>query len=438
MRRLAFQLKGKAEFELGGGLHGSLDASGTPETRPVNNRIIFINRFYDPDISATAQILTKVASHLSSSGRKIAVLTSRQSYSGKEAYCARENRSGVDVHRVWTTRFGRRLLPGRLSDYVSFYFSALFWVLLKVRAGDAVVIKTDPPLLSLFLTWPLKWRGARVVHWLQDIFPEVVSVLGWKGWRVKALKPLSALRNLSLRASSHVVVIGALMAERVQSFGVPVSRIEILENFVDEHRVRPVASANNPLRAEWGLKPDQFCIGYSGNLGRAHDLETIWAASEVFEAIDPDVVFLFVGGGALSELLEQRLMEKPRGNILMKPYQPEHLLSASLSLPDVHWLSLRPELEGLIVPSKFYGIAASGRPAIFIGDGRGEIGQRLSQIAGGISVEQGDVDGLVSAIKVARDPEWKRLAGLRMRSFIDEHAGQEKRLAQWESFFSRL
>ena len=31
-------------------------------------------------------------------------------------------------------------------------------------------------------------------------------------------------------------------------------------------------------------------------------------------------------------------------------------------------ISLKPILEGLIVPSKYYGIAAAGRPAIFVGN----------------------------------------------------------------------
>lgn len=66
--------------------------------------------------------------------------------------------------------------------------------------------------------------------------------------------------------------------------------------------------------------------------------------------------------------------------VRFEPYQPEELLSQSLSAANVHLASLRPEFEGLIVPSKFHGIAADGRPCLFIGDGSGDEGcRRVSQ-----------------------------------------------------------
>lgn len=404
----------------------------------MSKRVIFINRFYDPDISATAQILTKVAVHLAEHDLDIVVVTSRQSYDGKEEFQAREVRSGVSIHRLWTTRFGRKLLPGRLADYMSFYVSAMFWVMAKVNNKDVVIIKTDPPLLPLLITLPLRWKKAKIVNWLQDIFPEVATVLGWSGFKARALDLLKVLRNRSLRASDRVVAIGGRMAERVQQMDVPLRRLEIIENFVDQNSIRPIDPVNNPLRTEWGIAPDQLCIGYSGNLGRAHDLETIWKASYLYQSIDPKIAFLFIGGGALRDVLQERLARQPRHNILLKPYQPEHLLSRSLSVADVHWLSLKPELEGLIVPSKFYAIAASGRPAIFIGDRDGEIARRLQVIGGGITVAEGDVNAMLSAIDQAKDASWRALAGKNMRKFSETNASEARRLSDWHRLVRSL
>ena len=66
---------------------------------------------------------------------------------------------------------------------------------------------------------------------------------------------------------------------------------------------------------------------------------------------------------------------------------------------DVHLLSLRPELEGFIVPSKFYGIAAAGRPAILVGSRSGEIANIISEAKCGIVIEAGDSRGLALAIQ---------------------------------------
>lgn len=62
-------------------------------------------------------------------------------------------------------------------------------------------------------------------------------------------------------------------------------------------------------------------------------------------------------------------------NVMFQPYQPRERLRESLSLPDIHIVSLDERLEGLIVPSKFVGVLATGRPVLWIGRCRGRSGQ---------------------------------------------------------------
>jgi colanic acid biosynthesis glycosyl transferase WcaI len=87
-------------------------------------RLIFINRFFAPDHSATSQILSDLAFDLAGAGREVHLVTSRQIYDDpKAALPERETINGVDVHRVASTGFGRAALIGRSIDYVSFYRS---------------------------------------------------------------------------------------------------------------------------------------------------------------------------------------------------------------------------------------------------------------------------------------------------------------------------
>jgi hypothetical protein len=65
-------------------------------------------------------------------------------------------------------------------------------------------------------------------------------------------------------------------------------------------------------------------------------------------------------------------------------------LKYSLAAADVHWISLKPQLEGLIVPSKFYGVAAAGRAIVAITAKNGEIAQLVEQNGCGVVVEPGD------------------------------------------------
>src|SRR5262249_23188636 len=131
---------------------------------------------------------------------------------------------------------------------------------------------------------------------------------------------------------------------------------------------------------EWGLQ-HRFVVSYSGNLGRAHDSETILSAIAQIERIpvlNPPITWLFIGGGSLYDSLQTEVKRLGLKSVQFRPYQSREQLSQSLSAADLHLISLRPELEGLIVPSKFYGILAAGRASIFIGDPNSEIARTLA------------------------------------------------------------
>ncbi len=401
--------------------------------------ILFVNRFFFPDHSATGQLLTDLAVHLAGSGHQITIITSARTYEGTGRLQARETVRGVKVVRLPTTGFGRAKLLGRSLDYLSFYLAASLSLLWRVRAGDVVAGMTDPPMLSL-LTAPLcALKGAWSVNWLQDLFPEVAAALAESPGALQkaAMALLRAARNASLKSARLNIAIGEAMAARLQSLGVSESRIKVIPNWADGASIRPIAPQDNPLRQAFGLE-GAFVIGYSGNLGRAHDIETFLAAIEALEdhAPAPDQAatpaampgsafsaqarlpqgrlrFLFTGGGVQMEALKREVMRRKFQNVLFRPYQPRALLCQSLSLPDVHLISLRPELEGLIVPSKYYGIAAAGRPAIFVGHEAGEIAQILCGSATGFAVREGDGEGLVRAILALSGD--KGLAGLQGR-----------------------
>src|SRR4051812_23582 len=113
-------------------------------------RIIFLNRFFFPDHSATSQILSDLAFHLAGKGRDVHVITSRQKYDEPGAELpASEKIHGVTVHRVRSSRFGRTMLVGRGVDYLTFYRSMMQVLGDLAQRGDIVVAKTDPPMLSI-------------------------------------------------------------------------------------------------------------------------------------------------------------------------------------------------------------------------------------------------------------------------------------------------
>jgi glycosyltransferase involved in cell wall biosynthesis len=205
------------------------------------------------------------------------------------------------------------------------------------------------------------------------------------------------LRNWSLKTAGCNVVLGEIMADRLRGYGVSGESIRIIHNWSDDEQIYPVPREDNPLRVEWGVT-GKFVVGYSGNIGRAHEFDTILDAAE--KMLDDDrVVFLFIGGGAMEPYIKQQANIRKLTNIRLMPYQSRSQLVHSLNVPDIHLISLRPELEGLIVPSKFYGIAAAGKASIFVGSKDGELARVLRINECGSCVEDGDVQGLVDIIQ---------------------------------------
>lgn len=322
-------------------------------------------------------MLTDLAEYLAAQGGDVTIISSRLRYDDAQADLPKDEvLGGVRVHRVLGSRLGRSHIVGRAIDYVTFYLFAAIAMGRLVRRGDVLLAKTDPPLISIIAAIVAKLKGARLVNWCQDLFPEVAGSLGM-GWAEGPLgQGLRWGRNQSLKAAALNAVLCPQMGDHLAAEGVDPAKIAILPNWCDRD-IAAVAPDRNPLRAAWGLT-GKTVIGYSGNLGRAHMPEKILDLVERAKGL-PDLAWLFIGGGKGTDQLKQYADANPDADIHFQPYQPREQLSESLSVADMHLISLDPACEGLIMPSKYYGVAAVSRPVIFLGSPQGAIADEIGQ-----------------------------------------------------------
>jgi colanic acid biosynthesis glycosyl transferase WcaI len=397
----------------------------------TKSRVFFVNRYFFPDESATSQLLADLVSELAVRGYDVHVICSRQLYGRPGAQLpATQIVRNVLVHRVWTTRFGRRRLLGRALDYLTFYATCACSLLWQLQRGDIVIAMTDPPLISIIAAVAARLRRAVLINWLQDVFPEVATQLGASPLPAPLDAALRRLRDASLRFASANVVLGGRMAEYLRARGLDSSSMHVIENWADADAVRPKASCESALRSQLGLD-GQFVVGYSGNLGRAHEYETLLGAAEALRG-DRSVTFLLIGGGFNMEELKLRVAERRLSQVHFLPYQPRESLEDSLSAADIHLVSLVPSLEGLIVPSKFYGILAAGRPVVFIGDPDGELVRIIAATHCGLAVGINRGGDLADAIRKLRDQDALRHAmGLAARQLASERYSATHAVNSW-------
>jgi colanic acid biosynthesis glycosyl transferase WcaI len=147
-----------------------------------------------------------------------------------------------------------------------------------------------------------------------------------------------------------------------------------------------------------------------------------------------------VGGGPKIEELARRVAELRLQELFrFLPYQEEETLTEALSVPHLHWVSLKPELEGLIVPSKFYRIAAVGRPVVIIGASDGELGTLVRRHDCGVVVEPGNAQGLADLlIRLAGEPQSLTAMGKAARALLDARFSRARALAGWRRLVDEL
>lgn len=323
--------------------------------------VCFLNRVYPPASGATGDLLSELTPTLVDRGWRVTVLTGP----AEGAPSSEITGEGVHVERVWALPFTRQAAWRRGLAYASL-FPSFATRALQIPTPDVIVTKTDPPMLKVLGPLLARWTGAQAVHWAQDLYPEVAEGIGVIAEDGVLARTLRRLSTWALRGHAHVVTVGRCMQEHiVNERGLAPDAVSVLPNWPPSP-VSPVPHEENSFRTAHDLD-DRFVVMYSGNMGLAHPFDAVLDAAAQLEAASPAVQFLFVGEGPRKAELQTQVDRHGLSNVAFLPFQPRERLAESLSAADLHLVTMRPELEGLVVPSKLYGALGAGRPVLFLG-----------------------------------------------------------------------
>ncbi len=366
--------------------------------RPDGASLLFVNQHYAPDVAATGQCLADLAEYLVDVGYHVDVLAGHTRYdAGQVEAPARETRNGVRVRRVATTHFGRRTNLGRVVDYASFYLAVLARLLFG-RRYDGVVFLTTPPLIALAGHVARALRGQRYGIWSMDLHPEAEIAAGMLAERSIVGRVLAWLDARAYRGADFVVDLGAYMRDRVLRKGVSTARSHTVNIWGGRLELPPNNGAN-PLTRRLELE-NRFVVMYSGNAGIVHDFGAIFEAMRVLRD-DPKIFFLFVGDGPRRREVEVFASLEGIHNFAYRDYFPRDCLRYSLSIADVHLISLRAPFVGISVPSKLYGAMASARPILFVGPDRCETADAVRDVRCGVIIDPTETGDAVAGRKIA-------------------------------------
>lgn len=369
-------------------------------------RILLLNQFFWPDAAATSQLLTDLARELVREGHEVTAIAAQGGY----ALAADENAPAVRRIYVKSLPFGRGVL-GRVLSYASFYVTAA-WKALTMSRQDVVLTLTTPPLLSLLGNAVKFTRGSRHFIWEMDVYPDIAVALGTFRAGGMLDRAVGALADASRHYADGVIALGECMKTRLAGRGTDPAKIDVAENWADSRAIEVLPRPGNPK---------QLVLLYSGNLGLAHDFDTIQGAMLRLRD-DVRFQFIFAGRGARRAGVTAFVQTQHLHAVELREFVQRASLSESLAAGDIGLVTQCDEACGLVVPSKVYGLLAAGRPILFIGPAEATPARIVGEFQCGWQVAVGDITGLSALlIHLAEHPEEVRQAGKRARSALVDH-----------------
>ncbi len=304
----------------------------------------------------------------------------------------------------------------------------------KILTGTAQlnVFFTQPPLFIIWASWLSRIRGTRYIIHVQDLYPDFLGKTGHlneSGWLYQWLdkKMISALNK-----AEEIIVIGKCMERLIKNKVAANKVIHTSINIPSATKERNILNQLDKLNIK-----NKFNILYAGNMGMAHHFDSIISVAQELSVSHPDIHFLFVAQGKKRNQAENYL-EQGFSNMTLIKYPPHEVFMSLLLETDLHYISLRPEFSGILVPSKFYSSLAIGKPILFEGPAESEVGIQMTEHGLGAVIDLDDKASLKSAIlKYYSDQELLAYTGKAVQSFFDEHCDIEKVISNYTEILTK-
>lgn len=397
--------------------------------------VLVFYQYFHPDDVVSAVHLTQLSTELSARGwHVVAMPCNRGCRDEGKTYGSRDNVQGVEIRRVWRPRFRQARNAGRIANAV-WMIAAWSCVALNPRVKcDAVIIGTDP-VLSLLTA--IVWRFVRprvlISHWCFDLHPE------------------SGIADGLLRESSPVVRLLRRMMRRAYGCCDMIADIgECMRRKLDMYEHKAVCVTLPP----WGLEEPTDSIPvadalrsslfgtarlgllYSGSFGRAHTFDTLLQLAELVS--DAGVTLTFSVRGNREQALRRAVAAGPP-NVRMGAFVPQEQLAQQLASADIHVVSLHDAWTGTVVPSKFFGALAIGRPVIFAGSSESAIGGWITAHRVGWVLNAGTLTAVAAELRrIADDPAVLQRLHTHCHRVYREHFSRSAVVTRWSDELVKL
>jgi glycosyltransferase involved in cell wall biosynthesis len=284
---------------------------------------------------------------------------------------------------------------------------------LSIRS-DVVLAMTDPPIEGIAGAFVAQFSGRPFVYNIRDMYPDMAvggSIVRPGSFTARWEK----LHRWALRQATRVIVLGEDMRDRIVAKGVDSARVVISRDGITVPEALP--PPDNPVARE--IRGDfRFALVHAGNLGFYGAWQTLISAVRMLE--NDGVGLVFVGEGAMKSQVEA--MAAGCRAVRFLPFRPASEIPLVLSSGDMHVVTVKRGLEGVVVPSKLYPTLAAGRPVLGVAPEASDVARIIRRSGCGVVGNPDDPTSVAEAVRgVLQSLEKIREMGLRAREIANSY-----------------
>ncbi len=380
--------------------------------------LLVLTQFFPPDFAATGQLIEELAAQLAQQGVSVDIFTGQPGYAfAKGVAPATERKGGVWVKRSRISQLFVSRIRGKAINGLLYTLRSIVYLARNARDYQVLLVTTAPPFLSIVGYFANIFFKLPYVCLLYDLYPDIAIELEV----VKANHPIAQLwRSLNCemwKRSAGIIVLSDSMKERIVAHCPGVAeKVSVIHSWCNNEQIVPVAKKDNWFAQTHSLT-DSFVVLYSGNMGRCHDVDTLFDAACLLK--DEPILFVCIGGGAKRNRLIDRVNAAELSNFKFLPYQEKSVLPYSLTAGDVSLVSVAEGMESLVAPSKLYPAMATGRPIAVVCPPNSYLKPLLAAARSGAVFNNGDAKSLASYIRaLSQNADKARAQGDAGRAYV--------------------
>lgn len=413
----------------------------------MSKKIVFVANYFYPDVASTGQLLTDLCLELQHDFDITVIAVQQEENEGmtdksKGNWFAKDSLENIQIIRVKVPRVDKKNKWSRVR-FISIYFLMALVSLLKIKNPDIIYTISSPPVLGgLIGTIGKMLKNTKHVYTIHDFNPEQAEAISYtrQKWIFRLARYFD---NVSCRFSDHVITVGRDMQQTLirRLGGKRLPDNSVINNWMDEKEIIPLPKTHPAVArfiSEHGLE-NKFIVMYSGNLGLYYDLENLIQVCRRF-AGHPDIVFVFIGDGAVKSTMQNYVQEHGLDRVYFLPFQPRSDIKFSLNAADVHLVVNQKGIKGVSVPSKIYGVMAAAKPVIGVLEQGSEASELIQTSGCGVVREPQQYNEIADSIErlYLMDDDALTQMGDNGRRYLEQHLTKELSIMKYKGILQSI